>query len=104
MSTIDVLVVPSIWYEVSPLVIQEAFMAGVPVITTNIGGMAELVDDGVNGYKFPLNDWAALKQIMKADYDDPSILNKLSPLPDKVLSIEEHVKYILFTLPGGDSR
>ncbi len=57
---IDILVVPSRWYEVSPLVIQEAFMAGIPVITTDIGGMAELVDHGVDGFKFPLDDWKAL--------------------------------------------
>jgi glycosyltransferase involved in cell wall biosynthesis len=45
----DVLVVPSIWLENSPLVIHEAFMAGVPVVGARIGGIAELVDDGRTG-------------------------------------------------------
>jgi len=43
LSEIDVLIVPSIWFENSPLVIHEAAMVKIPVITTNIGGMAEYV-------------------------------------------------------------
>ena len=37
---IDVLVVPSLWLENSPLVIHEAFMAGIPVVGARIGGIA----------------------------------------------------------------
>ena len=40
----DVLVVPSLWLENSPLVIHEAFQAGVPVVGSRIGGTADLVD------------------------------------------------------------
>src|SRR5262249_1399492 len=46
---IDVLVVPSLWLENSPLVIHEAFMAGIPVVGARIGGIADLVEDGVSG-------------------------------------------------------
>jgi len=53
---LDLLVVPSIWWENSPLVIQEAFIAKVPVICSGIGGMAEKVTDGVNGLHFCVND------------------------------------------------
>ncbi len=42
---IDVLVVPSLWLENSPLVIHEAFMAGVPVVGARIGGITSLVKD-----------------------------------------------------------
>ena len=45
-------VVPSLWWENSPLVIQEAFHFGRPVICSDIGGMAEKVTDGVNGLHF----------------------------------------------------
>lgn len=38
---IDVLIVPSIWYENYPLILHEALVCNVPVITSNIGGMAE---------------------------------------------------------------
>ncbi len=49
LARIDVLVVPSIWPENSPLVIHEAFQAGVAVVGSRIGGIPELVTDGVNG-------------------------------------------------------
>ena len=50
------LVVPSIWPENSPLVIHEAFLAGVPVVASRIGGIPELVQDGVNGLLFEPGD------------------------------------------------
>lgn len=46
------ILVPSIWWENSPLVIQEAFASGRPVICSDIGGMAEKVRDGVDGFHF----------------------------------------------------
>lgn len=61
MARVDWVVVPSIWWENSPMVIQEAFAHGVPVICSNIGGMAEKVTDGVNGLHCRANDpreWA----------------------------------------------
>lgn len=50
---IDVLVVPSIWYENTPLVIFSAFAAKTPVIGTDIGGITEVVKHGYNGMVFP---------------------------------------------------
>lgn len=43
------LAVPSRWLETGPLVVLEAFAAGIPVIGSNLGGLAELVGDGING-------------------------------------------------------
>ncbi len=62
LSQIDVLVVLSIWYENSPLTIHEAFMAGIPVIASNIGGMAEHVHHMENGLLFEVGDPADLRQ------------------------------------------
>lgn len=45
----DALVVPSRWLETGPLVVLEAFAAGVPVLGARLGGIAELVHDGVDG-------------------------------------------------------
>jgi glycosyltransferase involved in cell wall biosynthesis len=53
-------VVPSRWYENQPMTILEAFACGVPVIGTSLGGIPELVSDGVNGYTVAPNDPAAL--------------------------------------------
>lgn len=45
----DILAVPSLWYENSPVVIQEAHAAGVPVIASRLGLLTEKVRDGVDG-------------------------------------------------------
>jgi len=52
MAAVDWVVVPSIWWENSPLVIQEAFAHGRPVICSDIGGMAEKVAHEKNGLHF----------------------------------------------------
>ncbi|MEM7517250.1 MAG: glycosyltransferase family 4 protein, partial [Planctomycetota bacterium] len=49
---IDVLIVPSIWYENSPVTIHEAWLTGTPVLCSDIGGMEEYVSDGVDGLHF----------------------------------------------------
>jgi glycosyltransferase involved in cell wall biosynthesis len=52
MRSVDWVVVPSTWWENSPVVIQEAFFHGRPAIVGNIGGMAEKVRDRVDGLHF----------------------------------------------------
>jgi glycosyltransferase involved in cell wall biosynthesis len=52
LSRLDVVVVPSLWPENSPLVIHEAFQAGVPVVGARTGGIPELVADGVCGLTY----------------------------------------------------
>jgi glycosyltransferase involved in cell wall biosynthesis len=50
------LVMPSIWYETFGLSIVEAFSHGKPVIASNLGAMADIVQDGVTGLLFSPND------------------------------------------------
>jgi len=71
---IDVLVVPSIWYENSPNVILEAFAHQTPVIASNLGGMAELVTDNKTGLLFAPNNAEDLARKLKAVLDDPAVL------------------------------
>jgi glycosyltransferase involved in cell wall biosynthesis len=52
MRQVDWVVVPSIWWENSPLVIQEAFLHARPLVASDIGGMREKVVDGINGVHF----------------------------------------------------
>ncbi|TQD25898.1 glycosyltransferase family 4 protein [Methanolobus vulcani] len=94
LERIDVLVVPSIWYENSPLVIQEAFMASIPVITSDIGGMAELVENGIDGFTFDTGNKDALKSIMKRIEDEPTILNGLNVSSTKVRSIQDDAAFV----------
>lgn len=62
----DWVVVPSLWWENAPLVILEASRHRRPVICSGIGGMAELVGDGVNGLHAPAGDAAGLAAVMQA--------------------------------------
>jgi glycosyltransferase involved in cell wall biosynthesis len=57
---LDVLVVPSIWPENSPVTITEAMASGIPVIASDIGGIGELVEEGITGFLVPPHDSAAL--------------------------------------------
>jgi glycosyltransferase involved in cell wall biosynthesis len=60
----DLLVVPSLWFENRPLVLMEAMGAGVPVVVSDLGGMAELVEEGVSGWTFPMGDASALAAVL----------------------------------------
>lgn len=75
--SLDVVVVPSIWYENSPNVILEAFGHKTPVITSNLGGMAELVEDGRNGLLFTVNDPLSLADQLRRLVEDRSLLARL---------------------------
>jgi len=77
LAELDVLIVPSIWFENSPLTIHEAFMAGVPVICSDRGGMAELVRDGVSGLHFRLGDAADLRAKIERLLAEPELLERL---------------------------
>lgn len=61
---VDCIIVPSIWEENSPLVIHEAQQCGVPVITSDFGGMRELVQDGINGLTFEHRSFESLSTAM----------------------------------------
>jgi len=74
---VDAIVVPSVWVENSPLVIHEALQARVPVVTGDVGGMAEYVHDGVNGLLFRHRDTASLAGAMQRLVDDPDLGRRL---------------------------
>ena len=72
----DVLIVPSLWYDF-PLVIQDALAAGSPVVATNLGGMAEAVRDGVNGFLFEPGDATMLAAHLARLVREPAIVDEL---------------------------
>src|SRR5207244_4103745 len=76
LANVDWVIVPSIWWENSPLVIQEAFMHGRPVICSDIGGMAEKVTDGVNGIHFRAGDPASLADVIENAATSPDLWRK----------------------------
>lgn len=82
---------PQLWFENAPLVIQEAFAAKTPVITTNLGGMAEAVIHEVNGLLFERGDANDLSQQMQRVVEDPELLACLWDGMPPVKTIEEEV-------------
>ncbi len=75
---LDTIVVPSIWGENSPLVIHEAEHLRIPVITSDYGGMAEYVRDGVNGLLFKHRDVESLSEVMEKLAVDRKLYIRLS--------------------------
>lgn len=78
MREVDWVVVPSVWWENSPLVIQEAFAHGRPVICSDIGGMAEAVRDGMDGLHFRVGDPVDLARQMRRAIDESGLWERLS--------------------------
>jgi glycosyltransferase involved in cell wall biosynthesis len=65
LEQIDVLAVPSKYMETGPLVVLEAHAFGIPVMGANIGGIAERIRDGVDGWLLPLDDSTAWAAVMR---------------------------------------
>jgi len=77
MQSVDWVVVPSTWWENSPVVIQEAFFHGRPLIVSNIGGMAEKVRDGIDGLHFRVRSPEDLADRMTEALSDPALWDRL---------------------------
>ncbi len=75
LKTIDVVIVPSIWYENAPLTITTSLAYGIPVITSNIGGMSEMIEDGINGFTFRVGDSRALSKRISTIAENPSLIS-----------------------------
>jgi SAM-dependent methyltransferase len=77
LSNVDVVVVPSLCYENYPMTLHEALACNIPVIATNLGGMAEKIKDGFNGFLFNMGDSRHLQTVLEAIVNDPAVLNPL---------------------------
>jgi glycosyltransferase involved in cell wall biosynthesis len=83
LASLDVLVVPSVWIENAPFVVKEAFCAGVPVVASDLGGIAELVEHERSGLLFPPGDAGALRAALVRLVREPELLARLRRgLPD----------------------
>src|SRR6476620_9259267 len=88
----DVLVVPSLWPENSPLVIHEAFMHGMPVVAARVGGIPELVSHDINGLLYEPFSAESLAASLQRLIDDPDLLPRLSARVSKVKPIEQDAR------------
>lgn len=87
---IDVLVVPSIWYENTPLVVLSAQAAGCPVIASDVGGISEVIEHGINGLVFQPGDVTGLAGCLDQLLQRDVSLEHLSANAKKPKSIAEY--------------
>lgn len=92
----DVLVVPSLGHEASPLAIQEAFAAGVPVVAADDGGAAELVAHGTDGLAVPSGDPLALSECLQRLVADPGHVQRLRSGVERPKSVAEQARQLSF--------
>lgn len=78
LRSIDMLAVPSRWFETGPLVVLEAFAVGTPILGSNLGGVAELVRHGTTGWLVPYDDIGAWAAAMTRLASDPALTQQLS--------------------------
>jgi glycosyltransferase involved in cell wall biosynthesis len=76
MAGYDALVLASLT-EMSPLIIQEAFAAGIPTIGSNIPSVKEQIRDRMNGFLFNFNDADSLKEVLSSIIDNPELLQSV---------------------------
>jgi glycosyltransferase involved in cell wall biosynthesis len=86
----DVMVMPTLWYEASPLTIDEMFAVRVPLVGSRIGALVEKIEDGVNGRLFPPGDADSLAQILLELYHDKSQIDRLRAAIKPVRTIQDH--------------
>ena len=88
----DVLVVPSLWLENSPLVIHEAFQAGVPVVGSRMGGTVDLVRHGEWGLLYDADSPGALAGALRSIVADRRVLDAWAARLPQVKSIDEDAR------------
>lgn len=78
LSEIDFLVIPSRWYENSPLVLLNALATHTPVIVSNVEGMTEFVKDGQNGFIFDRANIDDLEKVLQKVVQEPELSYRMS--------------------------
>lgn len=78
MKDLDVLVIPSRWYENSPLVLLYALATHTPVIVSRVEGLTEFLEEGINGFSFERGSCTDLLQVLQRFISDPTLAAKLS--------------------------
>ena len=95
MQSVHAILVPSVWWENSPVVIQEALRNKRSVICSDIGGMAEKVREGIDGFHFSAGNAIALASLIKQMVDNRDILSNLASAmtgePALVSDVENYI-------------
>jgi glycosyltransferase involved in cell wall biosynthesis len=103
MAEYDLVAIPSRLLETGPLVALEAFAAGVPVLGADLGGIAELVRSGIDGFLVPPDDAAAWAAAIARFAKDPHLVRemraKIAPPRSMEAVVEEMSKVYSAVVP-----
>lgn len=94
-AAIDLLVLPSLWWENSPLTIHEAHLSGVPVLVPRHGAFVDLVRDGADGFFYEPGDPADLARRIGRFCADAEFRASLRPDPRRVKSIQDDAAWTI---------
>jgi glycosyltransferase involved in cell wall biosynthesis len=95
LATVDVVIVPSLWYETASLIVQEAFAARVPVIASRLGALAERVRDGVDGFLVTPGDVTAMCRRLAQLQEQPALQARLQAGIEPVRSLVDHFEEVM---------
>jgi glycosyltransferase involved in cell wall biosynthesis len=97
---LDVLVMPALWYENSPLVVLSSFALKTPVVASNVGSLADLVKHGENGLLFEMGNARDLAEQLRKLIEDPALLHRLRAGIPEVRTMDENVEELLEIYSG----
>jgi glycosyltransferase involved in cell wall biosynthesis len=93
-SNSQLIVIPSIWYEVFPMIILEAMIRGKPVICSRTGGLPEIVEDGITGLLFEPGNAKDLAEKIRYLWERPELCRKMGQAGrDKAMQSYSTEKY-----------
>lgn len=100
LAGLDLLAIPSRWYENSPLVLLNALASHTPVIVSNVEGLTEFVQEGVNGYSFMRSEYKDLSRVLQRFIDSPDLAAKMSKTTSYERTTLEMTKDVLNIYPA----
>ncbi|MCB9834103.1 MAG: glycosyltransferase [Planctomycetes bacterium] len=90
LTRLDILVVPSLWWETFSLTIREGMLAGIPVVASDLGAMREALQDVEAGLLFPVGDAEALSRCLDRLIRDPELRRRCASHRESVKTIERN--------------
>jgi glycosyltransferase involved in cell wall biosynthesis/thioredoxin-like negative regulator of GroEL len=94
-SQLDLVVIPSIWEDCAPLVVQEVLAMGLPVIGSDLGGITDFIEDGYNGIIYDHSDSLALRDILLDIISNPTLLIELHNNCTSPMSFNDYLNHLV---------
>ncbi len=95
LADLDALVVPSLWYENTPLVVYSAQAARCPVVASDFPGLSAVIQDQVNGLLFEAGNPAALAKQLSRLINEPDLAERFSANSQQPKSTSSYVDELL---------